>query len=668
MKAIRFGTLLAATFVSAVVSITASAGVCKIGTVEYDTLQEAFNSLKSASGDAKVTLLQDIDITGEISVPRFNRKKCTVDGAGHVIRQAYAGRMFNAINYFTYIAFTNVTILGGGEACSTVSSEVKGVFFHMQSGPSSLELESGCVISNFVYHSTLIGAQDNNMHWSIYVNPGCVIANNSASDSPGIFRLSRASDSATLYINGGEIYGNRAQNGTVAYLDGETKSRTQPIAVISGGLIHDNVVGASDITEHALFYCNKGPVDVNMEGGEIFNNTGSVFVIQYGGSTLSRIHLAGGKVFGNSGYAVCSYQSESLDAMRLSGDAIVAGNGPNGDQGLFQKFETVLPSRTALEGDFTGYASLTGDGGSQWAYHGNGKVYGTNLAHYAGAENIHLPFSDGSNTGKKRVLVTDAETGEMKWGEPNSAKIGGTEYATFSAALSAAGDGATIELLRDFVCMSSIVPPANKSITVDGAGFRIFRCGKDPIVSASVAGGNIAFMNVELNEGYFTCRDSYTNHIDGVLVRTVDGVEATVTLGSGTVLVGGRGTNALVRVASGAVVNLDGCTITGQVNRAVAASAGGTLGVRGATRVYGNGNGDIDVADGSILSLNGDLAGSVHVTVVGAEAYDGQRFGTRTGDWLGLENFVNGGGDPKLFVSKSGPLVWSRRGFVIMYR
>ena len=253
----------------------------------------------------------------------------------------------------------------------------------------------------------------------------------------------------------------------------------------------------------------------------------------------------------------------------------------------------------------------------------------------------------------------------MKWQEPKSAKIGATEYATLAEALSAATDGATIELMRDCLMTASIVPPANKAITINGASYRIFRRMKDPLVTATTDGGNMTFTNVELNEGYFTCRDSYTNHVDGVLVKTHDGVAATVTLGPGTILSGGRGTNALVRVANGATVNLDGCVITGAVNRAVAASAGGTLGVKGATIVKNNAGGDIDVANGNILSLNGDLTGSVHVTVAGAEACEGQRFGTRTGEWTGYENFINGGDNPKLRVSKSGALVWYRRGFVI---
>ena len=222
--------------------------------------------------------------------------------------------------------------------------------------------------------------------------------------------------------------------------------------------------------------------------------------------------------------------------------------------------------------------------------------------------------------------------------------------------------------MRDCMENAAIVPPANKAITIDGNGHRIFRYMKDSLVKATTAGGNITFTNVELNEGYFTCRDSYTNHVDGVLVNTLDGVAATVTLGPGTVLSGGRGTNALVRVANGATVNLDGCVITGTVNRAVAASVGGTLGVKGATIVKDNDGGDIDVANGNILSMNGNLTGRLHVTVAGVEACEGQQFGTKTGDWEGVENFINGGNNPKLHVSAGGILAWCRRGLAVTFR
>ena len=48
---------LFAALCAAMVSASATAGVCKIGNTEYDTLQEAFNSKTSASADFTVTLL-----------------------------------------------------------------------------------------------------------------------------------------------------------------------------------------------------------------------------------------------------------------------------------------------------------------------------------------------------------------------------------------------------------------------------------------------------------------------------------------------------------------------------------------------------------------------------------------------------------------------------------
>ena len=646
----------------ALVTISASAGVCKIGNTEYDTLHDAVAAVCAGSSDATITLLDDIDITSAVSISTFPKNKlCTIDGAGHTIRQAYAGRMFEVRSAFTRIAFRDVMILGGGEEFSTVDAELWGSFFYPHSGGASrLIIDSGCVITNFVSYGPLIGtASDHYPNWNIYIKPGSVFACNSSKIGGGILRINRWNNETHLEISGGEFFGNRAASGTIAYLDGFGQNRTTPICIISGGRIHDNVVTGAN-TENGLFHCDYGPIDVQMTGGEIYDNDGTAFHIRRGGQYLSRIHISGGKIFGNSGYGVYDYQTESTCSMLLSGDAILSGNGTSGNLGLYLKSEWLVTSRTALEGDFKGFAYLSGTGNT--ASRNVGSTYGTNLASYVGAENIH-----GSSS-KSRVLVTDAETGNLVWQEPKSAKIGGTQYNTLALALLAATDGATIELMRDCVLESAIVPPANKAITIDGAGYRIFRCMKDPIVKATTAGGNMTFTNVELNEGYFTHRDSYTNHVDGVIVRTVDGVAATVTLGPGTVLSGGRGTNALVRVASGATVNLDGCVITGAVNRAVAASAGGTLGVKGATIVKDNAGGDIDVADGNILSLNGDLTGSVHVTVAGAEAHDGQRFGMRTGDWTGFENFVNGGNDPKLHVSKSGALVWCRRGFAVILR
>ena len=656
---------LFAAMCAAVISASATAGVCKIGTTEYDTLQEAFNSKTSASADFTVTLLQDIDVISQIDIPAFNKKVCTVDGDGHAIRQAYVGRMFSTGNSFTHIVFKNVTILGGGEACSTAADNtIPGVAFYLQKDACSLTFDTGCIISNFVYYSTLIGCHTYGPKWNIYLKPGSVITCNRAANQPGLFRLQRWGDNCQLIIDG-EICGNSAVNCTIGWLDAVLQKRTKPLLVINSGYIHDNVatstaIPSSDIYPgNCLFHLNEeGPLDVSMTGGEICNNDASTF---YVGSVKQRVLLSGGKIYGNTGLGVHVYKTDTSEAVHISESAVVGGSGTSGDLGVYLRGESSgMKTRFALSGDFSGFAQLTGYGNS--AHREVGYVYGTNLASYAGAENVH------QSTKPYRVLQTDSETGELKWREPSAAKIGTDEYATLAAALSAAADGATIELMRDCLMTASIVPPANKAITINGAGYRIFRSMKDPLVKATTAGGNMKFTNVELNEGYFTSRNSYTNHVDGAIVNTADGVAATVTLGPGTILSGGRGTNALVRVANGATVNLDGCVITGAVNRAVAASAGGTLGVKGATIVKENAGGDIDVANGNILSLNGNLSGSVHVTVAGTEAREGQQFGVRTGNWAGTENFVNGGGNPKLHVSDCGALVWCRRGFAVVFR
>ncbi len=649
----------------AMFAMSANAGVCKIGNTEYDSLQEALDYVGTGYSSQKITLLQDIDVTELITIPRLYKFRCTIDGDGHAIRQAYKGRMFKMGGDFTYVTFTNVTILGGGEEFSTAGMNLQGVFMYLNGRTQGeLVIDSGCVISNFVSGGSLIGAPDaigNYSQCDILINPGSVIAYNSSTNSGCIVCSYRWLGSTGLKISGGEIFGNRSPDGVVANITaavrGSSRPRTDeyPIIEITGGSMHDNVATSFSPTSSSaenpyigLFFLGEGPMNVVVSGGEIFDNEGSVFGTR---RADIKFHFAGGKIFGNTGYAAYDYNASSEHLpMLLRGDAIVAGNWNDGKHGLYSRTGNYTV-KAALDGDFSGFARF---------YGGSSLPNMTNLVDCVGLGNVH-----GSSVNE--VYVMDATTQLASLRAPNSAKIGTAEYATFAAALSAAADGDTIVLMRDCIIEASIVPPANKAITVNGAGYRIFRGGKAGLIDATAAGGNMTFTNVELNEGYFVSRDSYTNHVDGAIVNTRDGVAATVTLGTGTILSGGRGTNALVRVANGATVNLDGCVITGAVNRAVAASAGGTLGVKGATIVKNNAGGDIDVANGNILSLNGDLTGGVHVTVAGVEACEGQRFGTRTGSWTGAENFINGGSDPKLRVSESGALVWYRRGFVITF-
>lgn len=657
--------LILAVSCTAMLSTTVFAGVCKIGSTEFDSLQEALDYVGTGYSSQKITLLQDVDVTELITIPRLYKFRCTIDGDGHAIRQAYKGRMFKMGGDFTYVTFTNVTILGGGDEFSTAGMNLQGVFVYLNGREQGeLVIDSGCVVSNFVSGGSLIGAPDASGNYSkcnILINPGSVIAHNSSTNSGCIVCAYRWTGSTRLKIGGGEIFGNRAPNGVIANITAAVRGTVtprldeNPIIEILGGSIHDNVTtsfatvtDASEKPMSGLFTCGEGPMNVFVSGGEMFNNEGSVFCTR---QANVKFHISGGKVFGNTGYAVYDYSTSAAHLpMFLSGGAIIAGNWEDGKHGLYSRTGN-YKARAALDGDFTGFARFYGV---------SSLPNMTNLVNCAGLGNVHGSSATG-------IYVLDTTTQLATLQVPNSAKIGTAEYATFAAALSAAADGDTIVLMRDCIIEASIAPPANKAITVNGAGYRIFRGGKASLIDATTTGGNMTLTNVELNEGYFVSRDSYTNHVDGAIVNTRDGVAATITLGPGTILSGGRGTNALVRVANGATVNLDGCVITGAVNRAVAASAGGTLGVKGATIVKNNAGGDIDVANGNILSLNGDLTGSVHVTVAGAEACEGQRFGTRTGEWTGYENFINGGDNPKLRVSESGALVWYRHGFVITF-
>ena len=642
-------------------ALSSSAGVCRIGTTEYDSLLAAFAA--SANKAATIVLEQDIDVTEELKVPSSGGKAWVVDGDGkYAIRQAYAGRVFGvaAATAEINLTFRNVTICGGGAACSTESDSTVGVLFHTRSTHSTLTFDTGCVISNFVAGAALIGPSDNYSNWSYNVRPGAVIAHNTMK-SGGIFRM--PCSSKRLTISGGEIFDNRSSGSTIAYLDSFQAGRKSdnPILVVSGGRIHDNACTGT-MTGNALFYCDYGPQDIVVTGGEIYANSGMVFRISRGGSYLSRAHFSGGKVYGNVGPAVYDAQQDSDCTMYLSGDAILAGNGGSSTiyGGLFECKEYTKTKRTVLEGDYTGYAQLFGQDDS--SRHNNGSVFGTNLLAYAGAENIHLSNSD------TRVLVTDEETGNMIWREPKSARIGTTDYDTLASALSAAKKNDTIVLLRDCVRNAPIVPQENTPITIDGNGHRIIRNACVHVAELRYDGGNVMFRNVQLDAGCYFSRAAWTNDITGVLVNTRADIRATVTLGEGTVLVGGTGTNALVNVSRLGTVNLDGVTIRGQSNRAVTVLAGGKVGVRGATVVTDNVAGDIDVPDASCFVQNGDLTGSVHVTVNGVEPFEGQVFGSTDGDYSGLDRFVNPGADRLHVSSEGGVLTWIRRGLLLLFK
>ena len=68
---------LFAAMCTATILTSAFAGVCKIGTTEYDTLAAAVAAVCNGSNDATITLTADINITAEILVstfPFFNHK------------------------------------------------------------------------------------------------------------------------------------------------------------------------------------------------------------------------------------------------------------------------------------------------------------------------------------------------------------------------------------------------------------------------------------------------------------------------------------------------------------------------------------------------------------------------------------------------------------------
>jgi len=656
LRCVLFSGLLVASFAS-----VASAGVCRIGTTEYETLQDALYAITNINTEVTIKLTADIDITCTNNIPQHKNLNTIIDGDGrYSIRQKYAGALLANKADFNRIVFRNVTICGGGETYQTDAS-IRGVVLVMNgSGPCKLTLDTGCVVSNFVAGASLFDVNHNNRDWDILVNPGAVVAHNrfTTSSSAGIFYTERWSADRSLTIAGGEFYDNSSKNATIVFLSALGQSRTpgKPILKITGGRFHDNACTGDE--NCGLFFCDYGPMDVNMSGGEIYDNEGTAFHIRRGGGYLSRVHFSGGKVYGNTGRAVYDYQSDSTGSMLVSGDAIVAGNGL-ACIGLYEKSEWLCTSRTVLEGPLTGYVQLSGTGNS--TSRGVGKVYGTNALDYAGAENIR---QDGSY----RVLTTDAETGNLVWAEPKAAQIGSTKYSTLADALSAVKDGQTIELLYDCPQTAAIVPPANKAITIDGSGHRIFRSGAFNLVDATTAGGNITFTDVQLDAGRYFNYKAGTNDLAGAIVNTHDGVAATVTLGTGTVLVGGNGTNALVHVANGATVNLDGAVVTGQLNKAVCVAAGGTFGIRGATLVKDNVTGDIDVANGTVLVQNGNFTGAAHVTVAGVEPFEGQQFGLISGAYTGYANFIKPGTE-KIYVSAAGGVLqWRRKGLMLVVR
>lgn len=75
-------------------------------------------------------------------------------------------------------------------------------------------------------------------------------------------------------------------------------------------------------------------------------------------------------------------------------------------------------------------------------------------------------------TEPEETETPDGNSSATTQAEGDVAQIGDTTYATLNAAISAANDGETIELLSD-ASLSTIAFPAEKTITVDGNGFTI---------------------------------------------------------------------------------------------------------------------------------------------------------------------------------------------------
>ena len=634
--------------------------VAKIGSVEYETLQDALDA--AAGQNCTITLLYDIDVTTQLDLPAGGgySNVVTLDGGGHTIRQAAATRIFHSPEAYTFLVLTNITVLGGGEACSTANDTVKGVgTVYSTSGNSGnfrITFDAGTIVSNFYTRGPMFDLAQS----AAVVNDGALITCNRASDADAymgcVFRVT----SGSVTMNGGEISANAGNYGTVVLIRNAAGRFT-----MNGGAIKSNDCFRSGINGGVINAYSGGTVTIN--DGLIAENFCSAAGTTYTASNLKTtgvvfpnsnavFNFNGGKIIGNDGIGVYVRNGYAVVA-RLSGDGIIAANaGPS-----FCRHDTDVA--IALVGDFNGFVEVYTAKSSSNTSTDGAWIVATNAAEYAGAWNIHaygFPF---------RIGVQEDGTKNIWLRNQNEAKIGGTEYDTLDRAFSSASNGATIELLRDIARngKTQLPTPPAKTLTIDGCGHRLYRSAGTNMLDFATAGANLTLTNVALWGGCSTSYSVYTNgDFRGNAALLRDGVAATLTLAGDVTFEDFCGTNALLAVGEGGTLNLFGAAVTNMSNKAVDAT-GGTVGLKGETFVHDNANGDLDVANGGILSLCGDLLGKVHVTVAGAEAYDGQMFGTTTGAWGGLENFVNGGEDKKLHVSGSdGRLAWFKRGFIMM--
>ena len=656
----HFSLVLAAALAA---SCAMADNVAKIGTAEYETLQEAFDA--AAGRACTVKLLSDVDVTQQLNLPvgGSNTKIVTLDGDGHTIRQAAKTRIFYATAAHTYLVLTNVTILGGGEAMSTADDTSIGIgtVFKPGAGTSSIKvtLNAGTVVSNFYVRGSMFEMGQSGAVMNEGSKVTCNVGQQVAYESCA-FKFTTGS----FTMNGGEISYNTGAYGVAVLM------YNKGTFTMNGGVIKGNKT-LSTVQNGGVVNLYSNASTFNMNGGLITENTcisasagysvadinkmKNPGVVIY--STSAQFNFKGGRIVGNDGIGV--FLAENVRPINISGNGIIMG----GSLCPAVVRRSDIKPGLALVGDFSGYVeAYTANSYTNTTYDGNW-IVATNAANYAGAENIHAhgyPY---------RIGVQEEGTQNIWFRTPNEARVGDREYDTLNNAMSGAASGSRIELLRDvlFGTKATRLRPPAKSLTIDGRGHKICRAASTNMIDFINAGADLTLTNVVLWGGHSTCYNVYTNgDMRGSAAMLYDGVNATLTLAGDVTFKDFDGMNALFAVGEGGTLNLFGTAMTNMPNKAVDAT-GGTVGLKVETFVYGNANGDVDVANGSILSLCGDLLGKVHVTVAGAEAYDGQKFGTTTGAWSGLENFVNGGDNKKLYVSGSGGrLAWCKRGFLML--
>lgn len=640
-----------------VICLSLNAAVCRIGGVSFDSLADAV--AQTLGRDATIVLLDDVTLTEPIVFPRTGSGHlCTVDGQGHTIYQGARQHLFSQAQSATYVSFTNVTFCGGGEAMSTADDATEGWGTLFRIGDSSCEftLDADCVVSNFVVRGPLIYVGAN----SFKVNEGALITHNraSANNVPttavpyagGVFELT----TGMLTMDGGEISHNEGWYGAVAFLYKSGSSFT-----MNGGVIRDNVCLQTSGGNSGVVNCYANKTTFTMNGGLITANTSTKSdtsatrntaggkisgVVLYGDTSV--FNMNGGAIVANEGVGVFAW-----GAVNVKGHSFLVGNGSY--SGYVQNGTT---PHISLVGDFTGYWELASSDTTAWNTQENAH-FGTNSGSYSGSTNFRI-------FGTPSLMGMTNDSGEIRSGKYSIAKINGKGYYTLASALAAATDGTTITLLKDCFETMPFVPPAVR-LTLDGGGLRLIRSSADGIFDFTAAGADLTLKNMTVSCGAGTCAVS-DGDVSGAVARMHEDAPCTLTLQSGVTFVDGFGTKALFALAEGSTISLDGVTLTGQRNRIVDAP-GGTLGIKGATVVKDNQNGDLDVATGTILHQTGDFTGEAMVSVAGVGPTRGQAFGLIDGDFTGFDRFLHPD-KPKLFVqSVDGVLSWGGPGLILLF-